>query len=107
MALQDPVITQSVDYQVVGSSTSSPLGAGGGGKGDYLDHLLIIPSVTNPGNVTLKDGAGAATTVFNGGSSSLSNNVPFRIDWSAYSSSGGWTVSCGTGLIVKAGGKFT
>lgn len=95
------------EYETVAASqTTQTLGATGG-TGDYLDHLLVVPATTSPGNVQIKDGAGSAITVFTGGASSVSNLVPFSIPLGLYSAAGAWQVTTGANVSVIAAGNFT
>lgn len=95
------------EYETVAASqTTQTLGATGG-TGDYLDHLLVVPATTSPGNVQIKDGAGSAITVFTGGASSVSNLVPFTINLGIYSAAGAWQVTTGANVSVIAAGNFT
>lgn len=95
------------DYETVAASqTNQALGATGV-AGDFLAGLLIIPASTSPGAVSIKDGAGAAVTVFAGGASSLSNLAPFFVPLGVNSVSGAWSVTTGANLSVIAVGAFT
>jgi hypothetical protein len=92
---------------IAASQTAQALtGGGGGATGDYLSFCVVIPTSTSPGVVTIKD---SSTTVyaFPGGSSSLSNLVPFTIPVGSVSVSGAWTVTTGANLSVVCTGKFT
>ena len=95
-------------YNTVAASQSAQAltGGSGGATGDYLSHCVVIPTSTSPGVVTIKD---SSTTVyaFPGGSSSLSNLVPFTIPVGAKSVSGAWTVTTGASLSAVCVGKFT
>lgn len=95
------------DYETVAASqTDQALGATGG-SGDYLAGLLVVPATTSPGAVSIKDGAGSAITVFTGGSSSVSNLVPFFVPLGIKSSSGAWSVTTGANVSAVASGNFT
>jgi hypothetical protein len=95
------------EYETVAAvATDQPLGAAGA-AGDLLVGLLIIPATTSPGAVSIKDGGGSAITVFAGGSSSVSNLVPFFVPVSAKSLNGAWKVTTGSNVSVFAVGDFT
>lgn len=95
------------EYETVAASaTDQPLGATGA-IGDYLASLLIVPTSTSPGAVTIKDGSGTAIPVFAGGPSSLSNLVPFPAPLGIKSASGAWKVTTGANVSVIASGNFT
>lgn len=92
---------------IAASQTAQALtGGSGGATGDYLSHCVVIPTSTSPGVVTIYDNS---TTVyaFPGGSSSLSNLVPFTIPVGAVSVSGAWKITTGASLSVVCVGKFT
>lgn len=106
----DPVpvamVSQDEYEAVAAGQTNTVLGATGA-VGDYLAGLLVIPASTSPGAVQIKDGSGAAITVFAGGASSLSNLVSFYIPLGIKSTSGAWQVTTGTGVSVLGVGNFT
>lgn len=105
-----------VDYQVaqLGSSyesvaasqTNQVLGTTGA-IGDYLLGVLIVPATTSPGAVTITDGTGSAITIFTGGSTSVSNLVPFMVPIGAVSTTGGWKVTTGANVSAIGVGNFT
>jgi hypothetical protein len=95
------------EYETVAASqTDQALGATGA-TGDYLSGLLVVPATTSPGAVSIKDGAGSAITVFTGGTSSVSNLVPFFIPLGLKSGSGAWKVTTGGSVSVIGCGNFT
>lgn len=95
------------DYETVAASQTDQVLGATGATGDYLAGLLIIPATTSAGQVQIKDGSGTAITVFTGGSSSVSNLVPFYIPIGAVSSGGAWKVTTGANVSVIATGSFT
>lgn len=104
----EPIIAQSSQLATVAASTGPAVlsGGGGGGAGDYLSHLLVVPTSLSPGSVTITDGSGSAVTVFAGGASSLLTLHPFPIPWGAESTTGPWKVTTGAGLSVVAFGRL-
>src|SRR2546428_7675412 len=50
-------------YEACPASAATVLGASGA-IGDYLESVVIIPGTTSPRSITIKDGAGAAITIF-------------------------------------------
>lgn len=95
------------DYETIAASQTDQALGTTGGVGDYLIGMLIVPATTSPGAVQIKDGGGSAITVFAGGSSSVSNLVPFFVPLGARSYSGGWSVTTGANVSVIAVGNFT
>ena len=91
---------------VAASDTDEVLGASGA-AGDYLSGLLIVPATTSPGAVSVKDGGGAAISLFTGGASSVSNLVPFFVPLGAKSAVGAWSVTTGANVSVVAVGNFS
>lgn len=97
----------ATEYETVAASaTNQSLGATGA-AGDKLSRLLVVPATTSPGNVQIKDGGGAAITVFTGGASSVASLVPFSIPLDLISLSGAWQITTGANVSVIASGNFT
>jgi hypothetical protein len=95
------------DYETVAASqTAQALGAAGA-AGDYLAGLLVVPATTSPGAVSIKDGSGSDVIVFTGGSSSVSNLVPFFVPLGIISGGGAWKVTTGSNVSVIGVGNFT
>ncbi len=98
------------EYETVAASaTAQALGATGA-TGDYLSGLLVIPATTSPGSVTLYDGSSSpdvGITLFVGGSTSVSNLVPFFIPLGMISRSGAWKVTTGSNVSCIGIGNFT
>jgi hypothetical protein len=78
-----------------------------GAAGDYLAYLLVTPETTSPGEVSIRDGAGARYTLFVGGASSVSSLAPFVLFIGEFSQAGGWQVTTGASVHVRATGRFT
>jgi hypothetical protein len=92
---------------IAASQTAQALtGGSGGASGDYLSHCVVVPTSTSPGVVTIADNS-TSIIAFPGGSSSLSNLVPFTLPVGAKSTSGAWKVTTGANLSVACVGKFT
>lgn len=94
------------EYETVAASQTAQVLGATGGTGDYISGLLVIPATTSPGNVLLLDNA-TSITVFTGGSSSVSNLVPFFIPLGMISVSGAWKVTTGSNVSVIGIGNFT
>lgn len=100
----DDIFGQKV---TVDASTTKTLGTAGA-LGDYLSHVVIIPLAANAGAVTLKDGAGAARTIYAGGSETpLPSLVPFTYGAGFYSDAGAFEITAGANVEVFAVGRFT
>ena len=101
-------VDQYANYNTVAASTTLALSGGGGGaSGDYLAGLLIVPGTPAAGAVTIKDGAGAAITIFaGGGTTALTSLVPFMVPIGAFSKAGAWSVITLANVTAIAVGKF-
>ena len=95
------------EYETVAASSTNQVLGATGAAGDYLAGVLIVPSSTSPGAVTAKDGAGSPIPLFAGGTSSLSNLVPFFVPLGIKSSGGAWSLTTGAGLTALVSGNFT
>lgn len=95
------------EYETVAASaTDQGLGATGA-TGDYLSGVLIVPATTSPGPVSIKDGAGLAITIFTGGTTSVSNLVPFFVPLGIKSTAGAWKLTTGAAVSAIGVGNFT
>jgi hypothetical protein len=94
------------EYETVAASQTAQTLGTSGAAGDYIAGLLVIPATTSPGNVLLLDNA-TSITVFTGGSSSVSNLVPFFIPLGIKSVNGAWKVTTGANVSVIASGNFS
>ena len=102
-----PVAPKGLEYETVAAGQTDQVLGATGAAGDTLAGLLVVPATTSPGAITIKDGAGSAITVFTGGTSSVSNLVPFMIPIGAKSTAGAWKVTTGANVSVLAIGDFT
>jgi hypothetical protein len=94
------------NYETVAASqTAQALGATGA-TGDFISGILVIPTTVSPGVVTLLDNV-TSISVFAGGTSSLSNLVPFMIPLGIKSISGAWKITTGAGVSCIGIGVFT
>lgn len=99
------VVLAKRSYETVAASqTAQALGATGA-TGDYLGHIVIQPSTTAPGVVTVLDNA---TTVYPypGGTVDAAL-VPIIVPIDTYSVSGAWKITTGANVSVLAVGTFT
>jgi hypothetical protein len=90
-----------VKYATVAASQTAQVlktGTRLGSTGDKLRSLVIVPSTTSPGAVTVADGAGAAITVYPGGASAISSLTPTTVTWEAASVNGAWSVTTGAAM---------
>lgn len=95
------------DFPVAASQSAVPLGATGA-KGDWLSHILIVPTTTSPGAVSYQDGSGSARTIFAGGANSITTLISFAVPIGMQSNAtGGWKVTTGANVAIIAYGSFT
>jgi hypothetical protein len=104
-----PVVLNSMTYVPVAVSATQQCGATGA-TGDYLDGVLIIPGAAAAGIVQIKDGSGAAITIFaGGGTTALPTLAPFFVPFGAISSggAGGWKIITNLNVTAIGVGNFT
>lgn len=94
-------------YETVAASQTDQALGPTGATGDYLAGVLIIPATTSPSAVSIKDGAGSAVTIFTGGTTSVSNLVPFFVPLGIKSTAGAWKVTTGANVSAIGVGNFT
>lgn len=101
------MIDARTDYElVIAGQTTQTIGPVGK-KGDVLQRVIIIPTTTSPGAVAIKDGAGTAFNIFDGGATSLSNLAPITVELGVRSSDGAWQITTGTNVRALAVGRFS
>ena len=101
------IVKDDEGQQVLAGSTNVVLGATGA-AGDYFSHILVVPTTTSPGAITIRDGAaGTVRTYFAGGASSVTSLVPFALPVRERSVAGGWHITTGANVTVQAVGNFT
>lgn len=108
-AIGDPALSKFATGKyvtVAASQTAIVLQSSAGATGDYISGILVIPATTSPGNILLLDNA-TSITVFTGGTTSVSNLVPFFIPLGAVSASGAWKLTTGANVSAIGIGKFS
>lgn len=96
------------EYETVAASQTDQILGATGAVGDYLAGLLITPTTTGAGSVSIKDGNGSSIAIFNTGT--LSNLVPFYVPLgivSVNATTPGWKVTTGANVTVIGIGNFT
>jgi hypothetical protein len=96
----------AAEYETVAASQTAQTLGPTGATGDYISGILVTPATTSPGNVILLDGA-TSITVFTGGTTSVSNLVPFFIPLGMASVSGAWKITTGASVSCIGIGSFT
>lgn len=102
----DREIKYRTDYETVSSQQSDQILGVNGGSGNVLEKLIIVPLSVNAGGVSIKDGSGSSISLFQGGTSSLSNLQPFVVDVGA-SCVTNWSVTTGSAVTAVAVGRFS
>jgi hypothetical protein len=93
------------DYETVAASQTDQVLGVTGGTGDFLHTLIIVVATAATSQVQIKDGAGAAITVF---PNSPGGGVgTYTIELNVVSTGGSWKVTTGAGVSVIAVGRFT
>lgn len=96
------------EYETVAASATDQILGATGAVGDYLSGILITPTTTAAGSVSIKDGNGSSIPIFNTGT--LSNLVPFFVPLgmvTVNATTPGWKVTTGTNVTVIGIGNFT
>jgi len=96
------------EYETVAASQTDQVLGATGAVGDYLAGLLITPTTTGAGSVSIKDGNGSSIPIFNTGT--LSNLVPFFVPLgmvAVNATTAGWKVTTGANVTVIGIGNFT
>jgi hypothetical protein len=106
LATTSPGVNNDYEYETVAASQTQQILGASGATSDYLAGVLVIPATTSPGNVIIVDNA-TSITVFTGGTSSVSNLVPFWIELGIRSVSGAWKITTGANVSVIGIGNFT
>ncbi len=93
--------------EVIPASTALQHLGATGAVGDFISHIIVVPTSNAAGAVTLIDG-GISIVVFAGGTDSITSLIPFSVPLGMKATSaGGWDMSTGAGLSVIAVGRFT
>lgn len=101
-----PVRVVSAEYETVAASQTDQMMGPTGAIGDTIEAILVIPSSTTVGAISIEDGA-TNTTVYAGGTVSA-DLKPFVIPlYSIASVSGGWEITTGAGCSLIVFGNFT
>lgn len=101
-----PVRVVSAEYETVAASQTDQMMGPTGAIGDKIEAILVIPSATTVGAISIEDGA-TNTTVYAGGTVSA-DLKPFVIPlFNIASVSGGWEVTTGAGCSCIVFGDFT
>ena len=101
------IVKDDEGQQVLAGANNVVLGTTGA-AGDYFSHILVVPTTTSPGAITIRDGAtGTVRTYFAGGASSVTSLVSWAIPVRERSVTGGWHITTGANLTVQAVGNFT
>lgn len=98
------------DYETVAASQTDQVMGASGAQYDYLAGVLIIPSTTSPGAVSIKDGNGSAISIFAGGTDSVTSLHPFFVPLGIVAVNGtsaGWKITTGSNVTAIGIGTFT
>lgn len=104
--MNNDLIDARTDYELVLASQTTQVIGPTGVLGDVIEKVVIIPTTTSPGAVALKDGAGSAFNIFDGGASSVSNLAPVTVLLGARSMAGAWQVTTGANVRALVIGRF-
>jgi len=98
----------NMDSEAVAASQTAQVLGPAGSLGDILERVVIIPTTTSPGSVTIINGTGGTSTViFNGGATSLTELKPFVVELGALCiAAGGWQITTGANVACFCVGRF-
>lgn len=91
-------------YETVAASQTAQVLGGNGNRGDYLESIVIVPTTTAAGTVTIIDGS-TSIVVYNTGT--LADLSTIVIPLNIFSVTGPWKVTTGANVAVIAVGRFT
>jgi hypothetical protein len=92
------------EYETVAASQTDQVMGTTGRIGDYIEGLIIVVATAATSQVSIKDGAGPAITVF---PNSPGGGVgTYNVALGMKSSAGAWKVTTGAGCTVIAVGNF-
>lgn len=96
-----------VAYETVAASQTNQAIGATGAAGDYLSHVIVSPATAGCGVCTILDNATEIAAFPGGGTTALSNLIPFVIPIGMKSTSGAWKITTGANIKCVAVGKFT
>lgn len=99
--------TEGSAYETVAASQSNQVMGSTGAVGDYLSHVIVSPGTAGCGVVTIFDNATTIVAFPGGGTTALSNLIPFIIPVGITSTSGAWKITTGANVTCTAVGRFT
>lgn len=92
------------EYETVAASQTDQVLGPTGAASDVLHHIVIQPTTTAAGTVTVKDGT---TVIFTFTAGTLSDLKPIVVPFGTRSLNGAFKVTTGANVAVIAFGKFT
>lgn len=98
------VIHAGLEYETVAASQTDQVLGATGATGDFLSHIVIQPTTTGAGTVTVKDNT---TVIFTFTTGTLSDLRPITVPFNAISTAGAWKVTTGANVAVIGFGDFT
>lgn len=100
------VFARSSEYETVAASVTDQMMGTTGAVGDTIDGILVIPSSTTVGAISIEDGS-TNTTVYAGGTVGADLKPFFIPLFGIASVSGGWEITTGVGASALVFGRFT
>lgn len=101
------VLNGASQYETVAASQTAQVMGATGAAGDYLSHVIVSPGTAGCGVVTVLDNATTIAAFPGGGTTALSNLIPFVIPIGLISTSGAWKITTGANVTCVGVGKFT
>lgn len=100
-----PTKGERLEYETVAASQTAQVLGATGATGDYLSHVVIQPTSTSPGVVTVLDNA-VEVQAWPGGTVGA-DLKPITIAIGALSVSGAWKITTGANVKATGYGDFT
>lgn len=105
--LAERVINGGSQYETVAASQTNQAMGAIGAAGDYMSHVIVSPGTAGCGVVTVLDNATTIAAFPGGGTTALSNLIPFVIPIGIISTSGAWKITTGANVTAVGVGRFT
>lgn len=96
--------TEGLQYETVAASQTAQVIGATGAAGDFLSHVILQPTTTGAGTMTILDNA---TVIFTYTAGTLADLSPITIPINAFSVSGAWKITTGANETATAFGRFT
>jgi hypothetical protein len=101
----DRIAANTAQYETVAASQAAQVLGGSGAIGDFIERVVVVPTSTTAGAISLIDNA-TSIQIYAGGTLGA-DLKPFEIPLGMKSVSGAWKLTTGAGVTAIAVGKFS